>query len=76
LSSGFRSVVATMGTINDQDAPLITKALYDDLFRNADRTSDPPNLNESAEALHFAVKNLRDRGVPFQRWVPFVHYGL
>ncbi|KAJ7619811.1 hypothetical protein DFH06DRAFT_1106253, partial [Mycena polygramma] len=35
-----------------------------------------PDLNDSAEALHIAVKKLRTSGVPLLRWVPFVHYGL
>ncbi|KAJ7919853.1 hypothetical protein B0H13DRAFT_1868076 [Mycena leptocephala] len=38
-------------------------------------TSDPPDLTQAAEALHFAVKKLRTH-VSFARWVPFVHYGV
>ncbi|KAJ7108260.1 CHAT domain-containing protein [Mycena epipterygia] len=78
LFAGFRSVVATMWTMQDADGPEVAEAFYGHLFRNADPTSDPPvfpDLNESAKALHLAVKKLREK-VPLARWVPFVHYGL
>ncbi|KAJ6576007.1 CHAT domain-containing protein [Mycena vulgaris] len=78
LFSGFRSVVATMWTMQDPDGPEVAEAFYGHLFRNADPNSNPPvfpELNDSAEALHLAVKKLRTH-VSFARWVPFVHYGL
>ncbi|KAJ7510679.1 hypothetical protein B0H11DRAFT_1900054 [Mycena galericulata] len=78
LFAGFRSVVATMWTMQDPDGPEVAEIFYKHLFRKADPTSNPPifpDLNESAEALHLAVQKLRMH-VPFARWVPFVHYGL
>ncbi|KAJ6487303.1 CHAT domain-containing protein, partial [Mycena vulgaris] len=78
LFAGFRSVVATMWTMHDPDGPEVAEAFYGHLFRNAEAKSNPPvfpNLGESAEALHLAVKKLRTH-VGFARWVPFVHYGL
>ncbi|KAJ6576098.1 CHAT domain-containing protein [Mycena vulgaris] len=78
LFAGFRSVVATMWTMHDPDGPKVADTFYGHLFRNAEAKSNPPvfpNLSESAEALHLAVKKLRTH-VPFARWVPFVHYGL
>ncbi|KAJ7900739.1 hypothetical protein B0H14DRAFT_2556192 [Mycena olivaceomarginata] len=62
----------------DPDRPEVAEAFYGHLFRNADATSTPPvfpDLTESAEGLHLAMRKLRTR-VPFARWVPFVHYGL
>ncbi|KAJ6506204.1 CHAT domain-containing protein [Mycena vitilis] len=79
LFAGFRSVVATMWTMKDADGPEVAEAFYGHLFRNANPDLSPPvypDLNDSAEALHIAVKKLRSSGVPFLRWVPFVHYGL
>ncbi|KAF8147162.1 CHAT domain-containing protein [Mycena galopus ATCC 62051] len=78
LFAGFNSVVATMWTMKDPDGPEVAEAFYGHLFRNADPASNPPifpDLNESAEALHLAVRKLKTH-VPFGRWVPFVHYGL
>ncbi|KAJ6576103.1 CHAT domain-containing protein [Mycena vulgaris] len=78
LFAGFRSVVATMWTMHDSDGPEVADTFYGHLFRNAETKFNPPvfpNLSESAEALHLAVKELRTH-VPFARWVPFVHYGL
>ncbi|KAJ7879170.1 tetratricopeptide repeat-containing protein [Mycena leptocephala] len=77
LFAGFRSVVATMWTIKDPDCPEIAEVFYSHLFRNADPTSSLPvfpDISESAEALHLAVKKLRTK-VPLLQWIPFVHYG-
>ncbi|KAJ7192661.1 aromatic di-alanine and tetratricopeptide repeat-containing protein [Mycena pura] len=72
-ATGFRSVVGTMWTMNDSDGPVVADIFYGHLFRNADPSSNPPvfpDLNESAEALHLAVKKLLEhtgdrRGVKF-----------
>ncbi|KAJ6627697.1 CHAT domain-containing protein [Mycena sp. CBHHK59/15] len=79
LFAGFRSVVATMWTMQDPDGPEIAEAFYGHLFRNADATHPDapvfPDTTDSAHALHLAVAKLRPK-VPFARWVPFVHFGL
>ncbi|KAJ6563360.1 CHAT domain-containing protein, partial [Mycena vulgaris] len=67
LFAGFRSVAATMWTMHDPNGPEVAEAFYDHLFRNAEPKSNPlvfPDLSESAEALHLAVKKLRTH-VPF-----------
>ncbi|KAJ6601514.1 CHAT domain-containing protein [Mycena sp. CBHHK59/15] len=80
LFAGFRTVVGTMWTMDDRDGPKIADTFYEHLFRDCNATSDQPvlpDLKDAARALHFAVKKLRDDpNVSFQRWVPFVHYGL
>ncbi|KAJ7107528.1 CHAT domain-containing protein [Mycena epipterygia] len=80
LFAGFRGVVATMWTMADPDGPTIAEMFYQHLFKGCDADADPPilpDLTKAAEALHIAVKNLReDPEVSFSRWVPFVHYGL
>ncbi|KAJ7242667.1 CHAT domain-containing protein [Mycena rebaudengoi] len=80
LFAGFRGVVATMWSMNDEDGPQIADTFYEHLFRGCDLGANPPalpDLTKAAEALHFAVKKLRkESGMSFKRWVPFVHYGL
>ncbi|KAJ7715078.1 tetratricopeptide repeat-containing protein [Mycena maculata] len=80
LFAGFRGVVATMWTMDDKDGPNIADTFYEHLFEGCDAKSSPPvlpNLTNTARALHLAVMKLRkDPGMTFQRWVPFVHYGL
>ena len=63
----------------DPDGPVIAEEFYRCLFERGDEVSDDdfrPDGTKSAWALHCAVRKLRDDGVPFIRWVPFVHYGL
>ncbi|EAU86147.2 hypothetical protein CC1G_03358 [Coprinopsis cinerea okayama7 len=72
--AGFRSVVATMWSIHDDDAPIVADALYRHLFRNGKST--PPDITDAAYGLHIAVKELRELGRSFHRWVPFVHHGI
>ncbi|KAJ7914387.1 CHAT domain-containing protein [Mycena leptocephala] len=80
LFAGFRGVVATMWTMNDVDGPKIADTFYEYLFKDCDPDRNPqilPDLTKAAEALHFAVAKLRkEPGMTFERWVPFVHYGL
>ncbi|KAJ7898373.1 TPR-like protein [Mycena leptocephala] len=80
LFAGFRTVVGTMWDMQDEDGPRIANKFYEFLFKGCDPDSKPPivpDLIKSADALHYAVTNLRkEPGVTFKRWVPFVHYGL
>ncbi|EAU83838.2 hypothetical protein CC1G_09507 [Coprinopsis cinerea okayama7 len=72
--AGFRSVVATMWSIHDNDAPIVADAFYRHLFRHG--TAAPPDITDAAYGLHLAVKELREKGTSFHRWVPFVHHGI
>ncbi|KAJ6566904.1 CHAT domain-containing protein [Mycena capillaripes] len=79
LFAGFHGVVGTMWSMADRDGPSIADTFYTHLFK--DCVADPaapvyPDLTKAAEALHIAVKELRENGAPLARWVPFVHYGL
>ncbi|KAI0026615.1 CHAT domain-containing protein [Vararia minispora EC-137] len=73
LMTGFRSVVGTMWSIGDSDAPVVIEAFYSYLMRNAGGDS-----RQSAHALHHAVGRLRESvgEENFTQWVPFVHYGI
>jgi len=68
--AGYRSVIATMWSINDNDAPGIARDVYQRILKDGQ-----PNRKEAAHALHDAVKRLRESGVAFVSWVPFIHIG-
>ncbi|KAJ7759417.1 CHAT domain-containing protein [Mycena maculata] len=72
IAAGFQSAVGTLWSMNDQDGPLIAEKFYSYLFRNGRR----PQATDTAEALNIAVKELRVRNVPYERWVPFIHMGI
>jgi CHAT domain-containing protein len=72
IAAGFRGAVGTLWSMHDPDGPVVAKEFYSQLFQNKRQ----PSANDAAEALHLAVKELRARGVPYQRWVPFIHMGI
>ncbi|KAJ7458138.1 CHAT domain-containing protein [Mycena latifolia] len=74
LSAGYRGVIATMWTIMDSDAPQVASDVYERLFQTS-----PPDSSRAAEALHHAVRKLREESEgtkPFSHWVPFIHIGV
>jgi CHAT domain-containing protein len=73
LSAGYHSVVATMWSISDDDAPSIADAVYSYLL--ADKR---PDSQKAAKALHYAVQSLckRDNYQSFASWIPFIHMGV
>jgi CHAT domain-containing protein len=78
LAAGYRSVIATMWSIMDDDAPLVAGEVYSHLVRGQHLDS-----TRAAYALHHAVRRLRDRleesgdgPSSFASWVPFIHVGL
>ncbi|KAI0033363.1 CHAT domain-containing protein [Vararia minispora EC-137] len=76
LAVGYRSVVGTMWSINDEDGPVLADALYGALRKQRERgEGGKPRV---AEALHEALRQLREAvgEDSFARWVPFVHFGL
>ncbi|KAG8884456.1 hypothetical protein FRB97_004230 [Tulasnella sp. 331] len=73
LFAGFRGVVGTMWAMTDHDGPEIAEDIYAWMFRNGPEAVD---CRDSATALSKAVRNLRRKHVPFDRWINFVHYGI
>jgi CHAT domain-containing protein len=68
--AGFPSVIATMWSIGDEDAPKVADNTYQYLLR----TLDP---SDAATALNRAVLALRqDPEVTVDRWAPFIHFGI
>ncbi|KAG9086042.1 hypothetical protein FRC07_013218, partial [Ceratobasidium sp. 392] len=70
LFAGYPTVIATMWSIQDQDAPLVAGKVYEYLLKDG-----VPDRRKAARALHLAVKSLQEEvGVhEFARWVPYVH---
>lgn len=73
LMAGYRSVVATMWSIDDDDGPIIAKGLYEYLMNDGGGDS-----TKAAYALHHAVGKLREKVGErnFAQWVPFIHLGI
>jgi CHAT domain-containing protein len=75
LLAGYRGVIATMRSVNDEYAADIADDTYRRLFEDygADYT-------RAAEALHFAVQKVRkereSKGDFSFAWVPFIHMGI
>ena len=72
LLAGYRGAIATMWSIMDNDAPRVTEDVYKSLLGDG----KVPDARQAAEALHHAIERLRDSGVSFLSWVPFIHVGL
>jgi len=77
LAVGYRSVVGTMWSIRDDDAPVVADGFYKtyrELRRNLGRAEE----SAAARALHQALEVLRERvgERQFSRWAPFAHFGI
>lgn len=73
LLAGYRSVIATMWSIVDSDAPGVADDVYAVLFKDKQ-----PDHTKAAYALHYAVQRHRrsNEGTPYISWVPFIHIGM
>jgi hypothetical protein len=61
--------------MHDEDGPEVVDVFYNHIFGTSPESY--PDSTKAAEALHLAVNKLRkEKKVPFQRWVPFIHLGL
>ncbi|KAJ7872248.1 CHAT domain-containing protein [Mycena leptocephala] len=74
LLAGYRGVIGTMWSTMDNDAPQVAGDVYAHLLE-----ASPPDLTRAAEALHLAIRKLREQPggkKSFLHWVPFVHFGV
>ncbi|TFK39122.1 CHAT domain-containing protein [Crucibulum laeve] len=71
LFAGFESVIGTMWSINDGDAPIVAKSFYQNLIKDG-----KIQFSNTSLALHNAIKDLRESGTSPLQWVPFVHIGM
>ena len=70
--SGFRSVIGTMWSMDDEVGRDLAKNVYQSMFLG--KESVEPYYERSARALQLALQQMR-RGLPLVRWVNYVHYG-
>ncbi|MEV5527235.1 CHAT domain-containing protein [Streptomyces prunicolor] len=71
--AGYRRVIGTLWPVNDATSVEITRATYADLTHGG---STPPRTELSAQALHRAVRALRDRyPASPSLWAGYVHVG-
>ncbi|KEP49579.1 aromatic di-alanine and TPR containing protein [Rhizoctonia solani 123E] len=72
LMAGYPSVIATMWSVVDEDAPLVADKVYGQLLKNG-----KVGNGEAGRALHYAVGELREKvgEKAFGRWVPYIHIG-
>ncbi|KAG2120141.1 TPR-like protein [Suillus clintonianus] len=69
--SGFRSVIGSMWSVDDNVAGEIVSVFYDNLVDDSGRL----DCRRAAGALHKAVKTLRKK-IPFEQQIVFVHIGV
>ncbi|KAE9402416.1 TPR-like protein [Gymnopus androsaceus JB14] len=78
LAVGYPSVIATLWSIGDKEAPFIADKLYANLLGHHDNSGKKDSRMTPAYALHEATKNLRKEvgETNFAKWVPFIHLGV
>ncbi|CAE6481228.1 unnamed protein product [Rhizoctonia solani] len=72
LMAGYPSVIATMWSVVDEDAPIVADKVYAQLMKDG-----KVGNGEAGRALHYAVGELREKvgEKAFGRWVPYIHIG-
>ena len=74
VAAGFKSVIGTMWSIGDKDAPVVAEEFY----KIINKQREYGGKMQPAYALHEAVKVLREKigEENFIGWIPFVHFGV
>jgi CHAT domain-containing protein len=73
LFVGFKSVVATLWSMNDVDGPMIAGAFYREFFQGDSEWLDADDV---PYALDAAVQELRRMYPDPTRWAPYIHLGM
>jgi len=69
--SGFRSVIGSMWSVDDEVVGQVVSAFYDEMFDGSERL----DCTRAAVALHKAMKKLRNK-IPLEQQIVFVHIGV
>ncbi|KAF8745879.1 TPR-like protein, partial [Rhizoctonia solani] len=72
MMAGYPSVVASMWSVMDEDAPFVADKVYEILMK-----AGKVGNGEAGRAVHYAVAGLREKvgEKEFGRWVPYIHIG-
>ncbi|KAF8676366.1 TPR-like protein, partial [Rhizoctonia solani] len=72
LMAGYQSVIASLWSVVDEDAPFVADKVYGRLLEDG-----KVGNGEAGRALHDAVAGLREKvgEKEFGRWVPYIHIG-
>ncbi|EIN04017.1 hypothetical protein PUNSTDRAFT_139059 [Punctularia strigosozonata HHB-11173 SS5] len=73
LFAGFKSVIATLWSMEDVDGPMIANSVYKDMFDSDAECIDPDDV---PYALDAAVQELRRAHPEPSRWATYVHFGI
>jgi len=81
LAVGYRGVVATMWSINDDYGPMVAESFYKYLVDKGPRPGKPIiDSANGAYALHRAVQSIREEVGDTEQgllmWAPYVHFGI
>ncbi|KAH9933736.1 CHAT domain-containing protein [Fomitopsis serialis] len=75
LAASYSSVIATMWSIMDDDAPIIANEVYKYLLKDV-----KPDSSKAAYALHHAIQEFQQQYGNTEKsllsWVPFIHVGV
>jgi CHAT domain-containing protein len=70
--SGFRSVIGSMWSVDDEVALEVVSAFYGNLVDDTGRL----DCTRAAVALSKALKKLRRNNIPLEQQIVFVHIGV
>jgi CHAT domain-containing protein len=73
IMAGYPTVIATMWSIGDSDAPLVADHAYSQMLKDG-----KPDISKASGALHQALSVLRGKVGEnnFIAWVPYIHIGI
>ncbi|KAF8751653.1 TPR-like protein [Rhizoctonia solani] len=73
IMAGYPTVIATMWSIEDGDAPLVADHTYAHMLKDGE-----PDSTKASYALHQALSALREKVGErnFISWVPYIHIGI
>jgi tetratricopeptide (TPR) repeat protein len=70
--AGFGGVIGTLWAVRDKHAPVVSREVYEHLFR---KNQSIPDSTNAAVALRKAICRIRRDGAFLFEWVPFIHIG-
>jgi hypothetical protein len=70
IAAGFRGAIGTMCLI--RMGRCFLKQFTLTCFANGQEVQ----VTDTEQALQLAVRNWRDSGISYERWVPFIHIGV